>query len=1473
MNSEHPSNFPQGESASQPKKDDSREDDVNDTRIESADHDTDRQVSEITDQDPSLSSLVAEGPNMAAASSDSANLESIGRYRIVRLLGVGGFGSVYLAEDEVLHRQVALKVPRLGKNSTLQEREFLTEARQLAQLSHPGIVSVFDIGYDKDRCFIVSDFLSGPSLGEWLAVNRPDWQMSAQICLQIADALAHAHANRTIHRDLKPSNIIIVEDTRPVIVDFGLAVSDSQRADGTMRGEVSGTPSFMSPEQATGQGHRIDGRTDIYSLGSILYRMLTGREPFRAESANELLRQVVEDEPQPPRQVARNIPAELERICLKAMEKSLRRRYTTADDMANDLRTLVQVDGNAPGGVSIRLATDAVVPDRMEPTVIGSLPADTAHMSSDMIDDERFSTDESSLAVRANHKGKSGDSSDTSSPRGTSIRHRDSQRRQVTIINCSCDVFENDAILEALDSEEQAALLNAFQEYCSAIAEEFQGTILQMTEDGIAVCFGFPVAFEDAVRRAVRFALAVRDRMVRFHEETSTPDLRLASRVSLHTDHAIAESDVDEHDRTTSVSIVGAIRNVASKLTDFAEADCVVMSHLTWMLCHDRFECESLGYQKVRGLTEPIELHAVISEHSRDFGFDGAGEQNLTPLVGRDREIGLLQERWEQAVEGMGQVVLIIGHAGLGKSRLVHSIKRHVLEQSADSTLLPVAEWRASSQRQNSSWYPAVDFFEQHLGFEYADTPESRLKKLVEHLNELDLGSDQEIALLAGMLSIPLDGQYPELELSPQFRKELLLKLLLDWLRELSYRQPLLFVIEDLHWVDPSTLEFLELLVDQGLNDRILTLFTFRPEFETPWGSKAHQTNLALNRLTRKQLQELMELRAKRAFPDDVVNQIMERTDGVPLFVEEFTKLLIDSKQVTNGDSSFSTIKTLQQIPASLHDMLMSRLDRIDGDIEIMQLGAAIGRVFSLNLVKAATGMSQHELERELQKLVDAELLFTQGRGPRTRYSFKHALIQDAAYNSLVKRKRQKLHRSIAEAIEASFPDICTKEPEVLARHFAEAGDNEKAFQYWDSAGERSLQRYAYREAIEHIRGALAALDAMPKTSDNKFREIELHISLGVPLQSLEGYSAPSVEENYARAYQLCKEVQLPMQFIPVLYGLFRFYMLKARHDKARELGRQLVDLATQAGEDDYFLFAHRALAGPMVYQAEYEAAIPHLNKALSIPATETLRIRGRRYDVVDPWVNAGSYKSWALWFLGFPKQAHEESQRAIAAAESLNHPFSLALALSFSAWLHQFSGDVENTLIAAERAQAISREQGFLFWVGWHKVMISWSRGVGQKDENAIDDIRQGIVDWRAQGSELGSAYFHQLLADVALVHRKFDVAEDALDEADRLSGITGEAFSVPEHYRLRGRLALRRNEPIIAEAHLRKAIEVASEQSARLFELRSTTRLSRLLRSSGRAGEALEILTAARSWFTEGFETRDLNQADKLLNELNAG
>ncbi len=1394
-------------------------------------------------------------------------LSRVGRYKIRSILGQGTFGTVYLAYDETLRRLVAIKAPRLDISDKAIEQEFLTEARQLAQLRHPGIVGVLDVVSNDGRCYIVSDFVDGVSLSRWLKSNRPDWRTAVQICAHIADALAHAHQQRTVHRDLKPANVILTANLQPVIVDFGLAVSDAQRAFGTERGDVSGTPQYMSPEQASGIGHRIDGRTDIYSLGVILYRMLTGRLPFESPDPRELLRQVQEDEPQPPRQLLRDLPQKLERIVLKALTKSLRERYTTASDMAADLRALVTV---SPAPHHVDDGSITIVGQNAGP--LSPLPAHSPRPSSQLPAAALAPDRRPSAPPAANTSAGRGaieertDRELSNSSLSSSRRSSGSQRRQVTIVSCGCDVFENEQIQELLDSEEQASLLQTFQKFCRAIAADYSGAVLNDTDDGVAVCFGFPRAFEDSVIQAARFALTVLQRCSEAVSTFSSRRLPLSARAVMHTDVAVVENQIVNEDSVSTVSVVGAIRNFTSRLEPVAEPGCLLASEQSHRLLHGAFESESTGAMRIKGLSSPVTLYRIQRERQSASRVELAEESGLTPLVGREREVGLLQERWEQAAEGMGQVVLIIGEAGLGKSRLIHALKQHVLESNRGHGD-PIVEWRSSQQRQSSSLFPVIDCFERILGFDREQSASSQLERLVDYLKGLNLDGDREIGLMAALLSIPLNGQYPALELPPQVQHEQTTALLLDWLKELADRQPLLFVIEDLHWVDPSTLAFVEQLVDLGLADRILTVLTFRPEFETPWKSKAHQTNLALNRLTRRQIQELMEQKARRRLPTSLVEQIVERTDGVPLFVEEYTQMLVESQSLqSSGDSSVSGIQAIKQIPASLQDMLMSRLDRIDCDLSVVQLGATIGRSFSWELIRASSSLDETALQAELEKLVRAELLVSQGRAPRHRYQFKHALLQDAAYSSLVKARRQEYHGRIAAALEASFPEVCEKEPEVLAQHLMEASQWEKAAEFWKRAGERSLKRYAYREAIQQLRSGLESLTALPEARDRHQREIELHVMLGVPLQSIVGYSAPAVEENYARAFALCQELQLSKEQFPVLYGLFRYYMLQARYARAQEIAEQLVVMAEETQEEDFLVAAHRAIAGPLVYRGDYATAMPHLDKVLSIPASAEVRVRVNRYDVVDPWIAAGSYRSWALWLTGYPQQALEQSEKTLREAESLKHPFTITLALSFSTWLHQFHHDIERTLAAASRALELSEEHGFQFWVGWGKVLKHWALGMAGQDASACESIRQGIVAWRAQGSELGAAYFYGMQAEVALVQGRPNEALAALTQADDFARSSGEGFPVPDLFRLRG-LAMEQSDVAAAESLYSRAIEHARAQNSRSLELRASVQFARLLRRTGRNDDAKTVLSESLKRFPEGQSTRDVSEAKELL------
>ena len=1392
-------------------------------------------------------------------------LVRLGRYEVHKMLGQGGFGTVFLGYDSQLDRQVAIKVPRLGTVSGDVQKEFFAEARQVAKLHHPGIVSVYDVGIDGNQCFIVSRYLDGPNLYQYSKDKKIDWQEAVRIVASLADALAHAHTQRVVHRDLKPSNVIMTDDETPVIVDFGLALSDV-KSTSHERGLITGTPSYMSPEQALGEGHRIDGRADIYALGVILYRLLTGRNPFQANQIQELLRQVVEDEPQPPRQLVPKLPRDLERICLKAMAKQLRRRYVTAGDMVEELLQLI----------GRRSSSDAV-PAQRDTTGIDEnesppAPPVTA-VSSSSAQQVHTKQEESALTPV---------STSDSIGRSTSRRSQEALRRRVTLVLCACDVFTSQEVIESLDIEEQQEVLLEFRKLCQSESESSGGTIFQETTNGVLLCFGFPVAFEDASLRAVRCATRVVNQLEELNRSLRKKyDTQISAVAAVHSDHAIVQ---DKGVDAGGLSIIGQVLNVVNQLDAESAPNTVTVTDDIRRLLAAHFEWESLGPQQLRGIGAKT-LYRVIGERSPNRLTDETSEIQ-TPLIGRDLEFGLLQQRWEQSAEGMGQVVLLIGEAGLGKSRLVQTLKDHVRHTGGGSDSIElsrslqkhepvIVEWRSSPQFANSSLYPVIDYFERCCGFERSDDGAAKLDKLVHHLAALNFDGDEQIALFAGLLSIPLGGRYPALTLDPQRQKERTFQAQMEWLRELSYENPVLFIIEDLHWVDPTTLEFVKEFVSQGFNDSILTLLTFRPEFVTPWQSMAHQTQIALNRLTRNQIAEMVTLKAgAENISRHVIEQIIDRTDGVPLFIEEFTQMIIESAAMMDPETSASSSGSVRsrEIPATLHDLLMARLDRIDANLEVVQLGAAIGREFTHELISTASPLPESELELELDKLVAAEVLYARGRSPRRKYQFKHALIQDAAYGSLVKKTRRAIHHRIGEALETDFPEIAENQPELLAMHCTEAGETSKAINYWERAGVRSLERRAHKEAIQQLQQGLQLIVDEPDSSERIRQELRMQTALGVPLQATIGYSAPEVEQAYTRAHELSMQVGLSTEQFPVLYGMFRYYMLAAKYPKARELGSQLLVIAEETHIPHYVVAANRARGGPPVYEGQLVEAVPFLKRVIDINPSPELRSEVYRYDVVDPWIASRSYLSWATWLMGFPEQSLAHSNEAVKIAEGLDHSFSVTLAVSFSQWVHQFRLDVSKTRATAEKALAIAKEQGFAFWYGWCGVMRGWAVAQQGQAKEAVSEIRQGIADWRAQGSELGCHYYYALLADACMKAGQLDDAKTALDEAKNFAQETGEGFYLAEIHRLRGRLLLAggsASEPA-AEASFREALEVAQYQKAKSLELRAARNLARFLQKRGDAAAARELLDPIVRWFSEGFETHDFKRSAELLESL---
>jgi serine/threonine protein kinase len=680
---------------------------------------------------------------------------AFGRYAVRSALGAGGFGSVYLGHDTQLDRSVTIKVLHGGADVPHAEAErFLQEAGRLARLSHPGIVTVYDVGLERGQIYVVSDFLDGPDLGQWLRENRPAWPEAARIAAAVADALAHAHARLIVHRDVKPANIIVTPDRGPVLVDFGLGL-DEAGAGGSELGVISGTPAYMAPEQVVGAAHRIDGRTDIYSLGVVLYEMVCSRLPFRASNTSELLRQVCDDDPQPPRQLRHEIPPELESACLKAMAKRLQDRYTTAADFVDNLRRVLQTfaKSSAPRKAPI-------------PSLAVELPSAPQAISPP----------------------------DAPKPPSSQRRARGAERRQVTVLVCGCGLFGSEGYLE-LDAEDQIDALRVFRQICEEAGRRCDGTIVQCNEQGLLVCFGYPVAYEDGARRAARTALGLVEDLKGFGESVRRQHkLELNPWVGLHTAPAVIEA------KEEGVSLVGEERNVAVRREGAAAPCQIVCSEATYRLIRGQFQCSGLGSRKLAGVAQPVALFQVLGVGEGQSAIEAAGPAGLTPLTGRDQEISLLLERWEQAQEGMGQVVLLIGEPGLGKSRLVYTLKEHVRGQMSEGEEdAAIIEWRCAPHYQNTALYPAIEFCERALGFRPDEPPQVRFDRLLHHLEQYDLARPETVPLWTSLLSLPSPDHFPPLSLSPVRQREETFRALLEWLHSRAARRPVLFVVEDLH--------------------------------------------------------------------------------------------------------------------------------------------------------------------------------------------------------------------------------------------------------------------------------------------------------------------------------------------------------------------------------------------------------------------------------------------------------------------------------------------------------------------------------------------------------------------------------------------------------------------------------------------------------------------------------------------------
>ncbi len=720
-------------------------------------------------------------------------------------------------------------------------------------------------------------------------------------------------------------------------------------------------------------------------------------------------------------------------------------------------------------------------------------------------------------------------------------RSPEAERRQLTVM--FCDLVDSTKLSSQLDPEEYREVVRAYQSACTEVIQRYDGHVAQLLGDGLLVYFGYPIAHEEDAQRAIHTGLGIVEAIGALHNRLERDKgIHLAVRLGIHTGLVVVGA-MGSQGRQEQLAL-GEVPNVASRLQGLAEPNTLVISAATYRLVQGYFACQEFGAQALRGVSQPIAVYRVLQVSGAQSRLDIASTRGLTPLVGRESEVTLLLERWAQVKAGHGQVVLLTGDAGIGKSRLVQMLKDHVADE-------PHIRWecRSSEYYQNTALFPLTDMFQRLLRFEAHETPDAKLAKLEHALSQYRLPIEESVPLFAPLLALPLpENRSPLPNLSPQRQRQKTLETIVAILLELAEHQPVLFILEDLHWTDPTTLEWLNLVIEQIPTTSILTVLTCRPYFQPAWHHRSYLTEITVHRLHHAQVEQIVTgMTDGKTFPQEVLQQIIAKTDGVPLFIEEITKAILESGQLKALDGHYEftgAVRTLT-IPATLQDSLMARLDRLMTAKVIAQLGATLGRQFSYALLQAVSQLDEVMLQHELGRLVEAEIVYHRGSPPQATYTFKHALIQDAAYASLLKSTRQQYHQRIATVLETQFPETAEAQPELIAHHYTEAGLNAQAVSYWHKAGRSAVQRSAHVEAITHLRQGLALLETLPNTRERLQREVDMLIALGASLFATQGYAASEVEQTYLRAQHLCEHLDDPHQLFPVLRGIGIYYLVR----------------------------------------------------------------------------------------------------------------------------------------------------------------------------------------------------------------------------------------------------------------------------------------------------------------------------------------
>jgi class 3 adenylate cyclase/predicted ATPase len=1021
----------------------------------------------------------------------------------------------------------------------------------------------------------------------------------------------------------------------------------------------------------------------------------------------------------------------------------------------------------------------------------------------------------------------------------------DAERRQLTVM--FCDLLGSTALSARLDPEDLREVITTYHRAVAEVVRTFDGLVAKYMGDGVLAYFGYPRAHEDNAERAVRAGLSIIDAVAGLDIKS----VKLQARIGIATGLVVV-GDLIGEGSSQEQSVVGETPNLAARLQGLAEPNAAVIAASTRRLVGELFEYRDLGAIEVKGIAELVPAWQVLRPSVIESRFEALRGSTLTPLIGRDEEIDLLLRRWARAKVGDGQVVLITGEPGIGKSRITA-----VLQERLHAEPHLRLRYFCSPYHQDSALYPFIDQIGRAAGFERDDPLQPRQEKL-EGLLMRAAPRDEDLALIADLLSLPASDRHPLPNLSAQRKKQRTLEALGGQLEGLARQQPIIMVFEDAHWIDPTSRELLDLTVERVRKLPVLLLLTFRPEFQPPWAGQPQVTMLALNRLDQRDRTALVaQIAGAKALPDEVVAQIVERTDGVPLFVEELTKSVLESGVPLVG------------IPTTLHDSLMARLDRLQSVRGVAQIGAAIGREFSFGLLQGVSGLAEAELQAALDRLIASELVFQRGIPPDAVYSFKHALVQDAAHSSLLRGARQKLHTQIALALETQSPELRDTQPELFAQHYAEAGLVEKSVDYWGKAGHRSAARSALAEAAAQFQKGLDQLALLPDSRERQRQELEFRSALGAALTAVKGMAAPETGHAFARARELWEQLDCPSEFLQSPYGLSRYHTHRGELDLALPFDEDLLRLSRQRNDSAGLILGHLSSGRTLMYAGRFARSRSHLEAGLAL-YDPTFHRSLVQQSGIHPHVSSQHFLGIVFFCLGYPDQALAQSSAAIADARWLAHLPSLADSLAVGTALLSLVGNIAALAGRLDELAALAAEQGFPQWRAVGTVYRGWTKVTSGDVAEGISLLRSGSSVFRATGVAIWVPHYIELLARACEIAGQVEEASTLLDDALQIVERTGERWFAAELNRQKGQLLLQQGHPEAAKELYRKALSIAREQEAKLWELRATVSFARLRRDQGRRAEAHDLLAPVYGWFTEGFDTPDLKEAKALLDEL---